>query len=324
MLRKRTPTISATLALLLILTLTFTALGINAKPVKADMGPKPSMEFTFESGDGVPELSIVEGVMWECSDTTCAEAEILEELGPQGFSCGELACESMAYGYAAYHYLEITFSDGVTRQSNIFSKNHFDASYTVTITPDALVVEEGRGRANPMVRTIVVALGGSLLFGGGAITMLVLLVLLIVKAGKEPLTFANHRGKYITLWVLSILMASVGGYFSLTIPLTVLLELALVFGYVRWRSQTAPRDLLTTLTLVLVANVTTQFGLWGVLNAQATGSFGLLIFLEVVIVAVEALLLYLPQRKQVKFSEAALLSLGLNLVSFLVGLVIHF
>jgi hypothetical protein len=47
----------------------------------------------------------------------------------------------MAYGFRPYHRLEIQFSDGQTRQGNVFETAGFDSRYTVTIRPDDLLVE---------------------------------------------------------------------------------------------------------------------------------------------------------------------------------------
>ena len=81
--------------------------------------------------------------------------------------------------------------------------------------------------------------------------------------------------------------------------------------------------LLPTLALLSLANIITQFALWAALNTIKTGNaLSLTIGLEIIIWGVETLIFYLPQRKIVKFKEAALLSLVLNLVSFGIGLLL--
>ncbi len=106
---------------------------------RADAGPKPSMNFAFEFE--VPEVPIVGGQLLECDDEACATAEPLEELGPQRFSCSEESCSSLAYTYASYHKLRIEFADR-TRESDVFGKRAYRASYRVTVTEAALQVEE--------------------------------------------------------------------------------------------------------------------------------------------------------------------------------------
>ena len=105
--------------------------------VLADTGPKPSMTFTFT---GEP-VTIVSGVLYECQQADCSDAAPLEELGPQRFYCDAVGCSATAYGFAPYHQIEIEFSDGVTRESNIFETAGFDSEYTVTVQPDDLLVE---------------------------------------------------------------------------------------------------------------------------------------------------------------------------------------
>lgn len=112
--------------------------------VRADSGPKPSMQFEF-----VYEISpapvIASGIQYECQSVDCSDAVPIKELGPQRFTCGERGCSSMAYSYSEYHRLSIMFSDGRQRESNIFTKNHYQASYTVHVRENSLLVEETGG-----------------------------------------------------------------------------------------------------------------------------------------------------------------------------------
>jgi hypothetical protein len=119
---------------------------VPASTAWADVGPKPSMSFTFQF-DGDP-IAIVEGQLLECDDEECTSPEPLEELGPQKFSCTETECSSIAYGYADYHKLVITFADG-ERESNVFTKKAMAARYRVTVSEDGLEVQEVR---NPIGR----------------------------------------------------------------------------------------------------------------------------------------------------------------------------
>lgn len=117
--------------LLLLLTLlpTFTVL--------ADTGPKPSMEFAFTGED----VTIVSGILYECNQPDCSDAEPLADLGAQGLNCETSRCRALAYGFAPYHILEIEFIDGTTRASNIFETAGFNSKYKVTVNPDDLLVE---------------------------------------------------------------------------------------------------------------------------------------------------------------------------------------
>ena len=109
--------------------------------VLADTGPKPSMEFAFKQELTGEQVTIVSGILYECDQADCSDAAPLEELGPQRLYCEFDSCRALAYGFAPYHRLEIEFSDGVTRQSNIFETAGFNSKYTVTVRLDDLLVE---------------------------------------------------------------------------------------------------------------------------------------------------------------------------------------
>jgi hypothetical protein len=107
----------------------------------ADTGPKPTMEFEFKQELTGEQVAIISGTLYECDQPDCTNASPLEELGPQRFTCEVDHCRALAYGFAPYHQIEIEFSDGRTRQSNIFETAGFDSRYTVTVHPDDLLVE---------------------------------------------------------------------------------------------------------------------------------------------------------------------------------------
>ena len=118
--------------------LLFFYLLVPARIVFADTGPKPTMEFTFK---GEP-VTVVSGVMYECDQYDCSDAAPLVEVGPQGFRCEADRCSAVGYGFANFHKMEIEFSDGKTRQSNIFETVGFESEYTVTVRSEDLLVEE--------------------------------------------------------------------------------------------------------------------------------------------------------------------------------------
>ena len=107
----------------------------------ADTGPKPTMEFAFNYELTDEHVIIVSGILYECDQPDCGDASPLEEVGPQRLYCELQSCRAIAYGFAPYHRLDITFSDGNTRQSNIFETAGFDSKYTVTVRPEDLLVE---------------------------------------------------------------------------------------------------------------------------------------------------------------------------------------
>ena len=114
---------------------------LRPQVVLADTGPKPTMEFAFQQNLPDGQVTIKSGILYECDQSDCSDATELKQLGSQGFRCDALSCSALAYGFSDYHKLEIQFSDGKTRQSNIFKTAGFDSKYTVTIQPNDLLVE---------------------------------------------------------------------------------------------------------------------------------------------------------------------------------------
>jgi len=109
--------------------------------VYADMGPKPHMEFEFQYQGA--EVLIKSGILYECGEPDCSDAQPLEEVAVQGFYCYQgTSCSAVAYGFRPYHKLEITFDDGRTLESNVFETVGFISNYTVTVRETDLLVEE--------------------------------------------------------------------------------------------------------------------------------------------------------------------------------------
>jgi hypothetical protein len=114
----------------------------------ADMGPKPTAEFEIiYQINPIPEL--VDFALYQCDTPDCAAPSLLEELGPQGIDCTQDSCSSMAYSYREYLYITLDFADGTSRTSNTFTKEHFNAEYSITVLENSLSVIEtgGSGKA---------------------------------------------------------------------------------------------------------------------------------------------------------------------------------
>ena len=149
--------------------------------VSADVGPKPSMDFTFKQVTSASPLTITTGILFECEQSDCQDAKPLQKVGPQSFSCTETGCSALAYGFSTYHRLEIQFSDGKTRQSNVFKTVQFYSSYQVTIRPDDLLVEP-KFTLNLFTPLTYVLLCGGCLVG---IAILVVLIIFLVRRSKK-------------------------------------------------------------------------------------------------------------------------------------------
>jgi hypothetical protein len=96
--------------------------------------------------------------------------------------CDPEGCRALAYGFAQYHRLEIEFSDGVTRSSNVFETAGFDSKYIVTVRPDDLLVEAqfSLGVLSPATWILIVC-ACILVMGVGLIG---LIIFLIRRSGK--------------------------------------------------------------------------------------------------------------------------------------------
>jgi len=132
---------------------------LSAQTVRADTGPKPTMDFAFKQDASGEPPTITSGILYECEQSDCSDATPLQQVGPQRFTCEANSCHALAYGFAPYHQIEIAFSDGKTLQSNIFQTAGFESSYSVTIRPGDLLVEAkfSLGFLPPVFLIIIVA-----------------------------------------------------------------------------------------------------------------------------------------------------------------------
>lgn len=290
--------------------------------VHADMGPKPSMHFDF-SYDVGPHLTIISGTQFECQAADCSDARPFEGPGTFGFECELAECSSEALVYSDYHRLSIDFSDGKTRQSNIFEKNYFEAYYRVTVREQELLVEELPGKEKPPSRLagFVLLLGllsMSFVFCLVAIIGLPILVILLVLIIRNA-DFREARGWHIAGWVISVPVLVLSLILDLGLVITLAVEIPLALAYAVWRK----RPWVKLLTVVLMMNLITQPALWSIVGAfNGNSTFWPLAIGEAIVWLVEALILTFALRKQAKFWEALALSLALNLASFGIGLLL--
>ena len=109
--------------------------------VNADIGPKPTMEFTLEYETTNPVI-VLEGFQLESDDKDFISYDTLQSLGPQGFYCTQEVCHSIAYGYKKFQKLNIVFDD-IKRESNVFEKHRgLNFVYKVIVTDYDLFIEE--------------------------------------------------------------------------------------------------------------------------------------------------------------------------------------
>lgn len=166
----------------LFLILFFLQLLLPAQIALADTGPKPTMDFQFKQELNGEQVTITSGTLYECKQPDCSDAAPLQQLGPQGFRCEAQSCSATAYGFSDYHRLEIQFSDGKTRQSNIFQTAGFDSKYTVTVNPDDLQVDAQSTPGNfPPVAIIVIPCICALI----ALCLVAIVVIFLVRRSKK-------------------------------------------------------------------------------------------------------------------------------------------
>ena len=148
----------------------------------ADLGPKPTMDFTFTQEFPGAQVSITSGTLFECQQSDCSDAKPLQAVGPQRFSCEAASCHALAYGFSDYHRLEIQFSDSKTRQSNIFKTADFNATYKVTIRQDDLLVEPqiSLGSISPVIYILLCCC--CLL---GVVAIIVIVILIVRRRSKK-------------------------------------------------------------------------------------------------------------------------------------------
>lgn len=294
--------------------LLFLALPLSS--VRADVGPKPSMDFTFEYEDMEP-LAILGGALIECEDSACSTGTPLEQLGPQHFSCEQTTCSSLAYGYAPYHKLMIDFSDGETRQSNVFEKRAYNANYTVIVRPEGMQVREGWGTPGWLVGGMMIGLVvGPVLFCLVGLGGLALVIFFIVRGNQGRLHFQQSKILFILAWIVSLIILVIGSLFYL--PLLFLVIAEAVVAVVGAAILKAPK--LSVFTVTTLANLLTiPAGLVPLAYLSDIGRIWVAILIWVLAWLLEGVFLGLCLRRELGFGKAFGLTLAMNLVSLAVG-----
>ena len=292
---------------------------IPCQSVQADAGPHPSMQFIFVSRIGAGP-TIISGQLLECKDEACTESGPLQELGPQGFECQINTCHSGAYSYSPYHRLVIEFSDGVTRQSNTFTRRAFAANYLVTVHEASLEVEEKPLGPNvPFFKAgapTLLDLLTTLAFPCLAIILPIVLVMLAIRTGRAGATLDSYHNWLVAAWLLAIPATLTGIQWTQGLVVTLVVELLLGTGYALWKKRSAS----IILTMILLLNLITQPVLWIAISGFG-GLYpgGLILLAEGVVWLAEAGGLYLSQRASMKFQEALWVTFALNAASFVAG-----
>jgi len=161
------------------------------------------------------------------------------------------------------------------------------------------------------------------LFVGGLVivvlvTLIVLLGVSINRSRKGIFNFKQSRWVFILSWVLAIPLIILGGFATLTIPLTVVIEAIIAFFYAR-NKRFSP---LNVTTLSILVNVLTLTGMLFVFNVLFTTweYIPVLIFTEIIIWVIEASLFKLAFGHEFSWKQSFGLSTLLNVPTLLIGL----
>ena len=293
--------------------------------VSADMGPKPTMNFKFEQDLPGPELTIVSWTMMNCQSSECSELEGIIQMGDE-FRCSENECKAgIHYGISHdYFQMKITFSDGITRTSNVFTRRYYSAYYKVIITSDSLFVKELRGsNANGNLVGLLLV-GGFFFLPATVLAILIASMSVVISGVRNKIVGCEilKRLGRVLFWALMADLAFTGLMLSAdTFIFTLVVELILALVY-WWYLRLPDRRLLYG---VLFANVFTQpiFVLsLSDLGLKIGHSMNSILIIESVVWLVEAVIIYFVQKKELSFIHNLVLALVLNAASFGIGLLL--
>lgn len=286
----------------------------------ADMGPKPTMDFEFVQETPESMLTMVSWSLINCENNECMNTR---EILPVefGFNCADDHCRTNVYYGIRYKYfqMEITFSDGITRKSNVFTRRFFDARYKVTIQNDSLVVRELKG-SNINEYLLVIIFGSMLYFPVAlGVIFLVAIGLAVYSAVKKEGSgmFSRRMGKVLwwafvfTFIVLGLLVS------ASTFIATVAIELLTAFAILKYIKVPVKKILYG----VLIANIFTQ-PLFAIASTTVFTSFISAMVLEIIIWLVETAIVNKIQGKHMPLKNIALLVFVLNVLSFGIGLLL--
>lgn len=116
---------------------------LTAAVCRADISPKPEMEFSFiYNTQARPLVDPAHSEQFQCNDNQCTDPHPLGHYGIQKLYCSPGSCFSVAYEYDDFQRLVLAFTDGTQRTSNIFPAPHtLRARFNVYIDEDKLTVE---------------------------------------------------------------------------------------------------------------------------------------------------------------------------------------
>jgi hypothetical protein len=311
----------------------------------ADIGPKPTLEFRFSYPPG-QTLSAVSGTLLGCKDANCLETTTLKNNPYVSLRCQADTCSGTLFSGDQLMRLQVLFSDHKTRLSNPFTPSAMRNAYSVKVQDGDLVVSRNILLSNNAIVGIYLAL-----FPISGVILAVLAAGLLAsnlsieyKNRTHHLPFRAAPGRYLLAWILAAVVLVMGTFLTWALPLTVFVETGVAYLFYRFywlgrknavalqgdtvviqgQSQANHPPLIQLITAVVTVNLITQPLLWGVaisLTGTLASAFAWpIVVMELVIFVLEAILLRMMLWRHLKWGEAFLLGLLMNLVSYTIGL----
>ncbi len=164
--------------------------------------PKPEMTFDFVYQTQQPLFILPQtSEQIQCDDNQCLQSAPLGQYGLQKLYCSESGCFSIAYRYTPYQKLIIDFSDGIKRESNVFtSPRKLRDAFTVTVRENDLLITPA-----PQPRTV-----NSLLRADAWMSLL----LILLTEALAAFAYLVYTGKSFRV-IYSVVIANL-----ITMPLT--------------------------------------------------------------------------------------------------------
>jgi hypothetical protein len=277
----------------------------------------------FELVQDVPgsTLTMVSWSMLNCQNSECSSPGEIVQMG-DAFRCSINECRAgIHYGIQHdYFQMDITFSDGVARKSNVFTRRFFDARYRVIIQSDSLLVRELKG-SNINAYILEIIFGSMLYFPVvlGAIFIVAIGLSVYSTRKKEGSGIFSKRMGMVLWWALVFTFILLGLLLSAsTFAATLAIGLLTALVILKYMNKTPVKKILYG---IFIANIFTQ-PLFALASTTVFTSIISAIVLETIIWLVETAIVNKIQDKQMPLKKLVLLVFVLNALSFGVGLLL--
>ncbi len=332
---------------LILLALVLSMLMLPNGQASADVGPKPSVEFTFSYPTG-QSLTPIDAQLFACKDAACRETTTLQGPPYSSPSCKADTCSATLFGSGDYLRLQVLFSDNQTRQSNPFKPSSMRNVYSVRVRQSDLLVTRNVILSNNAILgyylTLIPITG--VVLGVLALGLVAINLYIERKNRTTELTFQSAPGRYLLAWVMIVTALVAGSFLTLALPITLIIEFVVTLLYMRfvWPIRDTMRrpqgeangspagiqdkrpSLSSLFRTVATVNIITQPLLWGfaiTLTGSLASAFSWpILLMELGVCLVEAILIGLIQRYRLRWRDAFALGFLMNLISYSLGLLI--